>query len=362
MEIALGRRPDIGVTEAFAYYFAEAHACVTDAIAIHDMADAHFNPHARAPWSRLTLCLLRDIIRARAGEFWSSTVTIIPVRLTLELPPGAHLPQARERLQRAIRLLDRGLEPTRRFRPADNSAETDLRLAVALHALNALDSASAVHVLSNTDFPVTVAPHFRTVFETFLKIKYMRQDPKRATNYLDSNTFECYAHANATVKKSPRWVEIVAKCKAEVQRRPELLKLKDAIAKDGSHDYSAIAKGLRFPSTPKLVRAAKEHEDAYLLDFDVPSFASHSSVMYTKSYGRNRNRDGTLTLSTELDPIMHLMFVTRTAVRAGQVLDEVLTLFHDGALQYEAGQDAKELTAFAMATKGYLPQGWDSAS
>jgi hypothetical protein len=71
----------------------------------------------------------------------------------------------RELLAELCNLLDRALDPAKRFIPKPGAPENDVRLAGAMHAFNALDAGRAVHNLSGTDYPGTIAPHFRATLK-----------------------------------------------------------------------------------------------------------------------------------------------------------------------------------------------------
>lgn len=275
------------------------------------------------------------------------------VPLTILLPKDALVPKSREILLDVAKVLERALEPVKRFRRVRGDRENDVLLAVGVHALNALDAAFAVHTLSGTDHAASVNAPYRTVFEVLVKIRWMRQDPLRAKAYLDSEPFERYAHADARVQASHRWPQIVADCEASVKANPALLSLPNVLHPDGSPNFTRIAVRLRMPKIRVMLRDLGI-EDDYLLDFDVPSFFPHTSVLHTKNFAQRLNRDGTVELSSKMDAIMLCGYVTRTATHAGSVMKEVLDLWPDGAVQF-AGENACEiLVKFVPMLKGYM--------
>jgi hypothetical protein len=56
------------------------------------------------------------------------------------VPPSTHLPRALEALMEVSRLLDKAIEPGRKFGRIRDNLQNDLRLAVLVHAMNALDA------------------------------------------------------------------------------------------------------------------------------------------------------------------------------------------------------------------------------
>jgi len=283
---------------------------------------------------------------------------IVPVPLVIHVPATAQLPRLRSLLEDLCDLLDRALGPVRRFRREWNSLDNDLRLACGLHALNALDAARAVHVLSATEFAGTVAPHFRTIFEALLKIRWMRQHPPRARAFLESEPFERYALATTRVKKSDRWPKIVAECKDAVARHPHLLNLaKATVGVKKRPNFKAIASALRMPELFEMAKSLGMDEEDYLIDHAVPSLTPHTSVVHVKNYPKYQHGDGTVAVSTELDPTMLLGYVARSATRIGQVLQEVLALYPDGKIEFDSENVAKGLAdVTTMLRNSMLPR------
>lgn len=185
----------------------------------------------------------------------------------------------------------------------------------------------------------------------------MRQHSARATNYLISEPFERYALANDRVRRSDKWPDIVQECKNSVARLPSLLNLPGATKGAARRPvFKAIAKALRMPPLAEMADAVGEDEDVYLIDVDVPSLYPHTSVTYTKNFHKRNNRDGTAFLSTQAEPIMLLGSITRAATRLGEILKEVLDIFPDGAIQFDAEAAAGRLAEVVTAIRGYLPQ------
>ena len=268
---------------------------------------------------------------------------IAPASPIFQVAPAAHLPRLRETLADLIVILDKALGPVRRFRKSDDQVENPLRLAAGVHALNALDAARAVHNLSGTDYAQTLTPHFRTLFEVLVKIRAMRKDPARARAYLESEPFERHAMATERVKKSKLWDEIVKDCKDAIARNPALLKLKKVnTGKNNPPNFNAVARALRM-DVETLAKELGMDEDDYLMDFGVPSLNPHTSPVFTKNFGKSLNGDGTANLSSEIDPKLLLIYVIRSSARVGQILEDVLALFPDGPLQFEAEKIAPRL-------------------
>jgi hypothetical protein len=274
--------------------------------------------------------------------------------MKLYLPPGAHLPRIRAVLEEICHALEKALAPVRRYRPVPDEVENALRMAVGTHALAALDAALAVHIVSGTESAGTIATDCRTVFECLVKMRWMRKDARRARSYLASEPFERYALANARVKKSNRWPDIVGNCKTSIAANPWLLDLPNATKGARKRpDFDAIAKALRMPSLEDMSKAIGQDDDAYLVDSDVPSLTPHTSVLYVKNFVKARNADDTFILSTSMDPRMLDGYVARTATRTGEVLKEVLDLWPDGAIMFEADSAAERLAEIVTALKGY---------
>jgi len=269
---------------------------------------------------------------------------IVPVPLLIHLPPTAQLPRMRGLLDELCGLLDRALEPAKRFKSEPGSPGNDVRLACVMHALNALDASRAVHMLSGTDYAGTVAPHFRTIFEALVKIRWMRAHPPRARAFLESEPFERYTLATARVKKSYRWPQIVDECAKAVEKNPALLNLPSA-AKGANRrpDFRAIAMALRMPDLGEMAESLGMDSEDYLIDHAVPSLTPHTSVVHVKNYAKRMNPDGTITMSTEIDPAMLLGYVARSATRTGEVLNQVLDLYPDGKVMYDSEKVAERL-------------------
>ena len=277
------------------------------------------------------------------------------VPLVIHLPPLAQLPRARGVLNDFANLLDRALEPARRFTRVRENLDNDVLLAVSLHALNALEAARALHTLSGTDHAGTVAPHFRTLFDAVVKMRWMRKHPQRARQYLQSGPFEQYALATERVKKSHLWAQIVAACKAGIAENPELLDLPKATKGPQKRpDFAAIAKALRMPDIEEMATAVGMDEDDYLIDQSFPSLNPHTSVLHTTMFMKGVNADGTARLSSEINPGMLLAYVGRGATRTGEVLEEVFKAYPDGALQFETEKVAERLQDIVVALSGLV--------
>jgi len=274
--------------------------------------------------------------------------------MSLIVPPLAHLPRTREALDQVATLLDLSLEPARRFRKSGTGLENDLRIAVALHGLSALDAARAVHLLSGTGNAGTVPAGYRTICDCLVKIRWMRADPQRARVYLVAEPFERYALASESIKKSPRWPVIIADCKKALEDHPWILKLDGATDTKGKPQYDKIVWALRMPSPEGMAQAVGMDEDDHLLDTGISSLAPHTSVVHTKNFARSLNIDGTINLSTSLDPIMLLWYVSRSTARLGAVTNEVLNVFPDGAVAYKAAEVERDVTKAIMMLKAYM--------
>jgi len=278
-----------------------------------------------------------------------------PFRYALHLPPLAQLPRIRNALAEVCDLLTRALAPAKRFERVRDDLDNDLRLAVAVHGLNALDAARAIHVLSGTEYAWALIPHLRTVFETLVKIKWMRAKPQRAREYFLSEPFERYAMATPKVKASSRWAQIVRDCELTIEQNPTLLDLpKVRRGKNETPNYGAVARALRMRSLETLANEVRMDDETYLLDFDVPSLYPHTSVVHTKNFARSLNADGTVVLSTEMEPLMLLGYVARSATRTGEVLQEVLGVFHDGAILFDTEKSVEALNEIVTAINGVI--------
>jgi hypothetical protein len=275
--------------------------------------------------------------------------------MSLIVPPQAHLPRTREALDQVANLLDLALEPARRFRKAGTELENDLRIAVALHSLSALDAARAAHLLSGTDFTGMVLAGYRTVCDCLVKIRWMRADPQRARIYLIAEPFERYALASETIRTSDRWPVILANCKSALDENPWILKLDDV--QSGSKNkslYDKIVWALRMPSPKEMASDIGMDDDDYMFDTGISSLVPHTSVVHAKSFTKSLNSDGTVNLSTALDPIILLWFVSRTTVRLGAVANEVLNVCPDGAVAHKAAEVERNVTDAIVALKAYM--------
>jgi hypothetical protein len=269
---------------------------------------------------------------------------IISVPLTIHVPPAAQLTRMRGMLLDLCDLLDRALVPAKRFMPDPGTPGNDVRLAVVLHGFNALESARAVQNLSGTDYAGAIAPHYRTLFEALVKIRWMRKHPKRARRFLESDPFERYALATNRVKKSKHWARIVSECKMAVEKNPDLLKLPDAVGRKSRRpNYSAIAKGMRM-DLGDMVRSLGMDEEDYLIDHAVPSLTPHSSILHVSQYAKRKNSDGSVTISTEMDANMLLAYVSRAATRTGEVLNQILEIYPDGKIIFDSEEVARRLS------------------
>lgn len=253
-------------------------------------------------------------------------------------------------------LLERALAPVHRFRRVRDNRTNDERLAVGLHALNALDAARAVHTLSATDHAGTVALHVRTLFEVLVKIRWLRIDTARSRAFLESDPFERHYLATERIKKSARWAAIIEECDTVIAQNPDLLKLpKVFTGKNNPPNYDAVAKALWMPDIDVMVaeitahaetKARKDvvmHEDDVLLDHDVTSLSPHTSIVHVKNFAKALNTDGTVTLSTRIDPLMLLNYVVKSATRTGQIMDEIFDLFPDGKISHDSEEAAARL-------------------
>ncbi|MBV8368759.1 MAG: hypothetical protein JO036_07455 [Candidatus Eremiobacteraeota bacterium] len=275
--------------------------------------------------------------------------------LRIILPPTAQLPRARAVLQSITNVLDDALEPTRRFHRVRDDLENDLCLAAAVHALSGLDAARAILVLADEDHGNALAPHARTIVEAFVKIAWMRQDRQRARDYLESEPFERFAHATPAVRASNRWNEILRDCDTAVKQCPDLLNLKKAVDPNtGQPDYKAIAKALRMPSFIRLAAAIGLDQDDYLVDFDFHSFTPHTSVLHAKTFFRAVNPDSSVTATTKMDPCMLIAIVARAANNSARLVNEILSVFPDGAVLFKFEKAVEELAEMSAAVNGLI--------
>jgi hypothetical protein len=255
----------------------------------------------------------------------------------LVLPQLAYLPETLDRLDELIALLDRALEPARRFKRVRDDRENDLRLAVALHALNALGQARAVRLLAEQGMGHAIYAPVRTIFESLVKIRWIRRDPGRATSYLDAEPFARYVLATSRVKKAPAFKRIVQECENAVTAKPGLLKLPNATNKNGKANFRAIAMALRMPNLEVMAAAVGMDEEILLLDAAVPSLSPHGDVIYTRNFAKGLNADGSFTLSYEADPGMLQAYAARALAHVGCIVEDLaMHVFPDGAIQFEA--------------------------
>ena len=268
------------------------------------------------------------------------------------MPPLAYLPEVLQRLDEVNLLLERSLEPSRAFRGVRSDQQNNLRLAVGLHTLNALEASKALHVLANRKMGVAMYPHARTMFEVLVKIRWMQKCPSRATDYLDSEPFERYALASPIVKARPVFKEVVADCKKALEDNPRLLKLPKLVGKNGHPDFAKIAKALRMPDLDKMVVDVGLDSDDYMLDFGITSLAPHSSIVHTIDFAKRINPDGSAMFSAEIPPKMLLGYAARALPRAGQILESTLKTFPDGKIEYEAEHHAQIVKTLVLKLKG----------
>ena len=275
--------------------------------------------------------------------------------MAIIVPSLAYLPQLIDSMDVMIGLLDRGLDPARRFRRVRDDQENDLRLAVVVHALNALDEGRTIRLLAREERGNGVYPHCRTVFEALVKIRWMRKSPPRATAYLDSEPFERYMLASPRVKKSDKWPKIIQECKNTIAQNPKLLDLPKAVKKDNMQDFAAIARGLRMPSMRKMTLAVGLDDDDYMLDFGVSSLSPHTSITHIKNFAKGLNADKSARLSTDSNPNLLLGYVARATMRVSQTLGEVLELYPDGAIQFDAENAVATLNDLVVKLGTVIP-------
>lgn len=273
----------------------------------------------------------------------------------IHLPPLAQLPRTRDVLNDICNLLERALGPIHRFRRIRANRDNDVQLAVGFHAMNGLDAARAVHTLSATDHAGTATLYFRVVFEALVKIRWMRVDPERARAYLESEPFERHILATERIRNSDRWPAIVKECEDAVAGNPALLQLpKVNTGKNNPPNFDAVARGLRMPPLEVMATEIGMDEDDFLLDHGVTSLLPHTSVVHVKNFAKNLNADGTVSCSTSIDPTMLVGYVARTATRTGEILNQVLEVWPDGALMFASENVAKNLTEIVTAIHGQI--------
>lgn len=255
----------------------------------------------------------------------------------IHLPPLAYLPETLDRLDELVGLLDRALEPARHFKRVRDDQQNDLQFAVALHALNALGLTRAVRLLAEHKMGQAIYAPVRTVFESLVKIRWMRRDPQRATNYLDAEPFARYVLATPRVKKTPAFKQILKDCENAVKAKRSLLNLPKARKKNGKADYRAIAMALRMPKLEEMAKAVDMDEEIFLLDAAVPSLSPHGDVIYTRNFAKWFNSDGSVLLSYESDPGVLQAFTARTLCHVGMIVEDLsMHVFPDGVIQFEA--------------------------
>lgn len=260
------------------------------------------------------------------------------------VPPLAQLPRIREILNDVCSVLEQALAPMQRFRMGTGD-EYCLRLAVGFHALNGLDAARAVYTLSGTkDHAGTSTLFFRVAYEAFVKIRWMRLDPKRARTYIESEPFERYALATDRVRNSKHWPEILKDCADTIVANPDLMKLKKAsTGKNNPPNYDAIARGMRMPSLSVMATELGMDDEDLLIGHDGPSLLPHTSIMHARDFCQSINADGTVNLKTTIDPHVLVTNVARTAGRTGEILQQILELCPNSAIQFDGKQISRRL-------------------
>jgi hypothetical protein len=254
----------------------------------------------------------------------------------MHLPPLAYLPQVLDQIDEMIVILRRSLGPASNFRRERQSQGNDAELSVLLLALNALVAARALRKLAAVESGNAVMPHARTLFEVLVKIRWMRLDLQRSTNYLTSEPFERFSLATPRVRASDIWPNIIRDCDAEFAAVPSLAQLPGAVNSDGSPNYKRVADGLRMPDLRTMSRAIGMDDEDYLLGQTITSLTPHSGIIHLRNFLKRNNPDGTVLLSEESDPVMLLSYVSGALPRIGQIAQEVLITFPDGRIQFDA--------------------------
>lgn len=279
-----------------------------------------------------------------------------PAEHLFHLPPLAQLPRTREVLADVCRVLERALGPIHRFRRERGEIENDLKMAVGFHAMNGLDAARAVHTLSGTDDHAgTASLYFRVVFEALIKVRWMRKEPVRAKAYLDSEPFERYVLATDKVKNSKHWATILEDCANVIAANPDYTKLPKVFAgKNNPLNYKALSRALRMPALDVMADDLAMDEDTYFLDHGFTSLLPHTSVVHVREFAKSLNADGTVNCSTTIDPVTLVGYVARTATRTGEILQQALEIWPDGAVQFDAENVGERLKDVVFALSGLV--------
>ena len=107
------------------------------------------------------------------------------------------------------------------------------------------------------------------------------------------------------------------------------------------------------PELFEMAQAVGMDEEDYLLDHPVPSLSPHSSIVQMKNYPRP-NSDGTIRMTTEMDPQLLLAYVSRVTARTGEILQEVLRHFPDGKILFDSENVAKRLAEVTAMLRNSL--------
>jgi hypothetical protein len=209
-------------------------------------------------------------------------------------------------LDRTCERLDAVLASARAYPPKQRTPESDLDLAVVLHALSARDDARAVLALAKARISHPLITHVRTIFEARSKMIWLTKDPSRAARLFDSEPFERYRLANKYpgIKERPVWKTILADCKQAVKDDPKLLmhQPKDAKTPASRPDYMAITEALRMPEMEELLKQIEASPNDYVENYRLSSLSSHVSIVHLKDFPKRLNADGSIMLDASVSP------------------------------------------------------------
>jgi hypothetical protein len=263
----------------------------------------------------------------------------------LYLPPLARLPEIIGCLDEMIAILARALAPAARFERKRGDVTNDLTLAVAVHAINALHAARAIRVLAEEKMGNSLYPHGRIIYEALVKIQWMRLDSARATRYLQSESFNRYRLLRGLLRQPPHFPQVMADCRAAIAGDPTLLSLvrpkQNAIGPPNYYKLLGVA--LRMPKMTDMIIEIGMDEEDYFVDYAFPSQQPHSSPTHTKNFAKRVNSDDMARISTDESNDLLVSYSARALPHIGNVVVQVLSVFPDGAIEYDAEKCAARI-------------------
>lgn len=273
----------------------------------------------------------------------------------IHLPPLAYLSQVLDCLEELTSLLRRALAPAEHFTRTRNDAENDLRLVIALHAVNALHAARAIRALASTKMGNSIFPHVRIIFEALVKMRWLAKDATRATRYLQSEPFNRYLLATERVRLTEHFRIALRDCSHAIEADPSLLDLpKRRPNYIGPVSYREIGRALPMPRMKKMASEIGMDDEDYFIDYAVPSQQPHSSPTHTKAFAPKINSDNTALITTDESNALLLSYSARSLPHVGNVLVEVLHSFPDGAVEYAAEQLAERIADLVTKLRGQV--------